>query len=587
MEIYDIYLHICRVIYSIVWAWLDLKLLLQFVRSTCFFAPYPSLCHVRFLNSVKSSLLKKWQQFKTRLGKYPRKVSLLRKLHRAQSYQEWLKTASALDGLLGLDEWRRDPNTFLYNYNNITERIRRLRLAVALDEPRLVCNTIRTGLIRNMVNIAVPELYNVAYAGTKDLIEEYAVEQVLSIRYVMELQTTPPHHTGFSTQTKMDFIRGARQGLGRSTLLLQGGSVFGLCHIGVVRALYYENMLPRVITGTATGAFVAAMVCIKNDKELEPFLDGESIDVREFAFHRRHTLLHWREIFAFEQGHSWIRSIFRRTLRYINENYCPDLYLLREYARRELGDLTFEEAYKRTYRVLNITIAIPKVGGVPNLLNFVTAPNVLIWSAAVASCVSALDTELPVIWCKDDIGKLTPWNPKYKKYLRSWYTFRQHPKSSPLRRLPQLFNVNHFIISQPRPFMIPVFGEGIHHPGGGIHPGEWRIFRILDKLVGIETRHRLRQLNVFGLLPTLAHRIFIDDDIPGSSVVVLPDLALGDLKAPFTGLAREKVKDLISKGERGVWPSMSSLKVRCVLEMELESAFQEMTGKKDNDLLTW
>ncbi|KAI1982862.1 triacylglycerol lipase [Ophidiomyces ophidiicola] len=147
--------------------------------------------------------------------------------------------ADPISSMLNKSFRRRDPNTFLYNYNNITERIRRLRLAVALDEPRLVCNTIRTGLIRNMVNIAVPELYNVAYAGTKDLIEEYAVEQVLSIRYVMELQTTPPHHTGFSTQTKMDFIRGARQGLGRSTLLLQGGSVFAnLIVSGYVHVLH-------------------------------------------------------------------------------------------------------------------------------------------------------------------------------------------------------------------------------------------------------------------------------------------------------------------------------------------------------------
>lgn len=54
-----------------------------------------------------------------------------------------------------------------------------------------------------------------------------------------------------------------------------------------------------------------------------------------------------------------------------------DVNVLEECVRANVGDLTFEEAYARTKRVLNITVATSGRGGVPNLLNYLTAPNVV------------------------------------------------------------------------------------------------------------------------------------------------------------------------------------------------------------------
>ncbi len=62
-----------------------------------------------------------------------------------------------------------------------------------------------------------------------------------------------------SIQLKLDFIHDTRQAFGRSTLVLQGGAIFGLCHLGVVKALFLRGLLPRIITGTATGALIAAL----------------------------------------------------------------------------------------------------------------------------------------------------------------------------------------------------------------------------------------------------------------------------------------------------------------------------------------
>jgi TAG lipase/lysophosphatidylethanolamine acyltransferase len=62
----------------------------------------------------------------------------------------------------------------------------------------------------------------------------------------------------------------------------------------------------------------------------------------------------------------------------LNEGYFLDVNVLEECVQANVGDLTFEEAYNRTKRVLNITVATTDSSGVPNLLNYLTAPNVVI-----------------------------------------------------------------------------------------------------------------------------------------------------------------------------------------------------------------
>ena len=48
--------------------------------------------------------------------------------------------------------------------------------------------------------------------------------------------------------------------------------------------------------------------------------------------------------------------------------------------------MTFHEAYARTGRIVNITVSPASDYERPRLLNYLTAPNVLLWSAACASC---------------------------------------------------------------------------------------------------------------------------------------------------------------------------------------------------------
>ena len=234
--------------------------------------------------------------------------------------------------------------------------------------------------MRNLGNITAPRLFNRAYAGTKLLIEDYITQVALAIEYVTALPPTQSYESGLTSQAKLDLMHDTRQAFGRSTLVLQGGAIFGLCHLGVVKALHLRGLLPRIITGTATGALIAALVGIHTEDELLDFLNGDGIDLTAFARHREASntsVVSDKKALIPEYHSGLLQTLLRRTRRYVREGYFLDVNVLEECVRANVGDLTFEEAYARTKRVLNITVATSSRGGIPNLLNYLTAPNVV------------------------------------------------------------------------------------------------------------------------------------------------------------------------------------------------------------------
>jgi TAG lipase / lysophosphatidylethanolamine acyltransferase len=239
-------------------------------------------------------------------------------------------------------------------------------------------NLLRSGLVRNLGNITSPKLFSHAYSGTKLLIDDYITQVALSIQYVTSLQTTPVHESGFTSQAKLELLHDTRQAFGRTSLVLQGGSIFGLCHLGVVKALHLRGLLPRIVTGTATGALIAALVCIHTEDELLAFLSGDGTDLT--AFDRRQSSVLLSKVDghgASSNGNSIFQTILRRLKRYFREGNFLDVNVLEHCVRANVGDLTFEEAYARSKRILNITVATSGKGAFPSLLNYLTAPKVV------------------------------------------------------------------------------------------------------------------------------------------------------------------------------------------------------------------
>ncbi|CAG8558523.1 5932_t:CDS:2 [Racocetra fulgida] len=95
------------------------------------------------------------------------------------------------------------------------------------------------------------------------MIEDYTEEVATQLEYINQSDFSDVSHT-----SKPDFFHDTRQSFGCSALVLYGGAAFGLYHLGVVKALHENGLLPRVICGSAVGAFIAALVCVHTDEEL-------------------------------------------------------------------------------------------------------------------------------------------------------------------------------------------------------------------------------------------------------------------------------------------------------------------------------
>lgn len=195
--------------------------------------------------------------------------------------------------------------------------------------------------------------------------------------------------------------------------------------------------------------------------------------------------------------------------------------------------------------------------------------------ASNASTPSFYGRRETTILCKDQDGNIVPWAPASEIDLRHWTHVSYTERDSPLMRIAELFNVNHFIVSQARPYLIAFLQSDMHGPSlMETRNTTTSVTAFLVRMVGLEVRHRLRQLDTLGLLPTGIRRFLVDERVPGPSVVLVPEVTAGDFIRLLETPTRETLDYWILRGERSVWPAVSALRIRCAIETELDRAYQ-------------
>lgn len=507
-------------------------------------------------------------------------VSLLTsQLQNSSSFEEWERCANQLDSLLGNDLWRQNPNSKKYDFRLISTRLKQLVSARENENVNLLIRLLRSGLLRNLGSMCNMDLYNRAYSGTKVLIEDYIAEIIQCLEYLDTKEINKNYYrvidqnaTSFATmQQKMDFFHNTRQSFGRTVLVLHGGSLFGLCHLGVIKSLFLNGLLPRIISGATVGALVAAYICCLRDDELLKALDNISKEL-PVRFTARDAEIKYY-------------SNFERILKSL---YPPEIILFERYVSHSIENMTFEEAYLKTNRVLNITVT-PSELSLPKLFNYLTTPNVIIRSAVNASIGTGILYKNVELLAKDHLGNVVSYPslmmPKNRLSKASPITFKPSnltmysDRESPYTKLSELFNINNFIISSARPYLAPLLlaGESNYRGHGGFLPR-------LSKVVKLDIQHRLHLLATLGMLPNKVHRVFVDENIPqgkvgsgGMEVTLVPELPsiFQDLGKVFdTQEIPEKVEYCIKLGEKSVWPNLQIIWARCAIEFVLDDLYQ-------------
>lgn len=500
------------------------------------------------------------------------KAVLRRDLSNASSFEEWEEVAEKLDSLLGNDLWRQNPTSRHYDYKLISGRYKRLVQARKDGDISALMDLLRSGLLRNLGSITTDLLYVHAYSGTKRLIEDYINEVVSCLQYI----DSQPADV-IPEQQRRDFFHDTRQSFGRSALVLHGGSLFGLCHLGTVKALHKAGLLPEIVSGSTVGAIVAALVCSCTEEELLSVIDEISHDLPPLS-----------QEYADLKFSSVVEGV-------LTSLYPPEILLFEQHVRTLLGDMTFEEAYLRTERVLNITVTSKHVKDnkhmdpteIPTLLNYLSAPHVVIWSAVRASIGSGILPGKVELLMKNHLGEIEPYSRHEVDFSPSNKTLYMNHRESPYTRLSELFNVNSFIVSLTRPYFAPLFLSDFKHRG----PRGWGMKLI--KLIRLEFQHRLQQLTRLGILPSYIQRLFVDENIPGGfQVTIVPELphfVRDFVKTIDSHNIREKVDYWIWIGERSVWPMMAIVWSRSMIEITLNSIFSKrtrVTDDKSNQTLT-
>ena len=384
---------------------------------------------------------------------------------------------------------------------------------------------VHAGLSRNVGGIGHPALFQHSLVGSKRLIEAYVNEMNQCLNAIAAADTPE-----LPLSTRIEFFAGLRKVFGRSALLLSGGATLGMYHLGVIKCLYENKMLPRIFSGSSAGSIVAAIVCTRTDEELPRMFDPANINME--AIERR--------------GDGTLK---RRINRLRKTGYFFDISVLQECIRANSGDVTFLEAYHRTRRVLNITVSSSTNYELPRLLNYLTAPDVLIWSAVSASsAIPGLYAPVPLM-AKTRTGAFEPWNPAGTQWVDG-----SVEGDLPMARLAEQFNVNHFIVSQVNPHVIPFLQTK------PVAAGRRTVWQRLGYLFSSEVQHRLDQLFELGIFPRFVSRfVFMTRSLISQTytgdITIVPSIGYSEYLKLMTNPVAPEVRVNIRKAEHATWES--------------------------------
>lgn len=472
--------------------------------------------------------------------KHSRKLRKLEKqLDSATSYDEWRDAAIEHDELSGMKRWREVDQTTQYDYAQIRLRLDRLRSLRARHDHQGLLFALNEGIHGNMGGMGRSTLYRRAKFGTKYLIEQYIDEVSDSLRFLAELESDE-----ISTQDKLDFFYRANICFGRSALMLSGGGVLGFYHMGVVRTLLNQGLLPRVISGSSAGSLVAGVVGTHTNEELERFFEPGNLN---FEAERE-------------------ASVFSRM--FFGANPQIDIRDLETIVDRLVPDMTFQEAYEKTGRQISITVAPAEQHQRSRLLNAITSPNVYVRSAVMASCAVPGVFPPVMLMARNVHGEAQPYLP-----TRKWVD-GSIADDLPAKRLSRLYSTNHYIVSMVNPIATPFLNRDgkrskLASALGSLGIGVGR--ELLNFYRGVAQRQGDNWPR-FNLLLNGIHSL-MDQEYSGD-INIIPSFRWYNPAKILSHLSEKELVALVEGGEHSTFPRVESIRVCTKISRTMEDILQ-------------
>ena len=448
-------------------------------------------------------------------------------MEEATSYDEWRQAAIEHDEESGAAQWRALDRSSRYDFVSIRARLDHLRTLRAENDDRGLLFALNEGIHGNMGGMGASELYGKAKFGTKHLIENYVNEIAEALEHLAN-----PSVDSISFEEKLDFFQRASHCFGRSALMLSGSGTLLYFHLGVTRALFRERLLPDIISGSSGGALIGSVICARTDEELGELLETEDMP-------------------GLDEPAGIVDRVFSV---FKGERITPDdiWEMLEEF----LPDYTFEESFKRTGRNMNVSVAPATNHQKSRLLNADTSPNVFMREAVLAS--TAIPGFFPsvILMAKNDKGDRQAYHSS-----RKWVDGALSDEL-PAKRLARLYGVNHYIVSQTNPYVIPF-----------IDTTKRKTDTVSElKYAAIDTARTWINAGAIifekplGLVPEVQRLANSALSIINQSYV--GDITISPLKKlhnPLKALSwrtRDEIRSLMEEGERATWPRIERVRTQ-------------------------
>ncbi|XP_071909330.1 triacylglycerol lipase SDP1-like [Coffea arabica] len=484
--------------------------------------------------------LKRYTNLKMRAEVAYRRKFWRNMMRTALTYEEWAHAAKMLD-----KETTKMNEADLYDEELVRNKLQELRHRRQEGSLRDIVFCMRADLVRNLGNMCNPELHK-GRLHVPRLIKDYIDEVSTQLRMVCDSDSEE-----LLLEEKLAFMHETRHAFGRTALLLSGGASLGAFHIGVVKTLVEHKLMPRIIAGSSVGSIMCSVVATRSWPELQSFFEDS-----------------WHSLQFFDQ----MGGIFTVFKRVTTQGAVHDIRQLQMMLRHLTNNLTFQEAYDMTGRILGITVCSPRKHEPPRCLNYLTSPHVVIWSAVTASCAFPGLFEAQELMAKDRSGEIVPYHPPFHLGPEegSGTSARRWRDGSlevdlPMMQLKELFNVNHFIVSQANPHIAPLLRiKDLVRAYGGNFAAK------LAHLVEMEVKHRCNQTLELGFPLGGLAKLFAQD-WEGDVTVVMP-ATLAQYSKIIQNPSNVEIQKSANQGRRCTWEKLSAIKANCGIELALDES---------------
>lgn len=468
-------------------------------------------------------------------------------LEKSESYEEWKMLALKIDEESGAQEWKYDNCSPYFDAEIIAHRLSLLKRYRFQKRTHDLMYLLREGLTYDIANIAHPMLFTATYVGTKKIIEDYVEEVSESLAFVASAACQC-----LSLSEKIDFFQHCKKAYGQPALMFSGGATLGLFHTGVCKALLEQDLMPKVLSGSSAGAIMTAMLGTSKPSEISGLLHGENFFSEAFHFRK-------------------ISEILK------NNGGLADVKYLKNFLIENLGNITFAEAFKESGLHINVAVAPYDSSQQARIMNAYTSPDLLVWSAVLASCAVPILFPPVKLTSKRHDGQLTP-------YMADARWVDGSVRSDfPQEKMARLYNLNYTIASQVNPHIVPFMQTDAERYRQDMLSWPERIIRRQSKVIGKGivdfTRGRVGKIPPVRRLLDHSYGVFNQGYYGDLNIV--GNYSLRHYSYMLQNPRPYLFQLLQREGERATWPKISSIETHARVGKTIQHCLELLSYQDD------